>query len=61
MPSINYEEMKSQVNERAKRQILRKCKKYMISNGFSVDDVKELDGTTQETINLYIKILNAKS
>jgi hypothetical protein len=52
-----YEEEKRKVNERAKRQILRKCKDYMIVNGFHVDDVLGLQHTESETIKLYEKAL----
>jgi len=55
-----YAEKKTDVNERAKRQILRKCKDYMIANGFTADHVKQLTETDEKTIELYQKILEEK-
>lgn len=52
-----YDQEKLKVNERAKRQILRKCKDFMIENGFTVEHVKKLQNTDSETIKLYEKIL----
>ena len=54
---LDYDELKIDVNERAKRQILRKCKKYMIENGFKVDHIKMLNHTDDKTFNLYKTIL----
>lgn len=56
----DYDELKAAVNERAKRQILRKCKDYMITHGFEVNHVINLRNTTQKTIDLYTKILGEK-
>jgi len=53
-----YEDLKKDVNERAKRQILRKCKTYMIDNGFKVNHVIQLQNTDQQTIDLYNKLLS---
>lgn len=52
----DYETEKEIVNERAKRQIIRKCKEYMSFYSFSANDIKTLKGTEEETINLAIKI-----
>ena len=53
----NYDAAKRKVNERAKRQILRYCKDYMIENGFTPDHVKQLEYTDEKTIALYEKYL----
>ena len=52
-----YEDSKRKVNERAKRQILRKCKDYMVSHGFHVEDVMGLQNTDSKTLELYEKVL----
>ena len=52
-----YEKEKIKVNERAKRQILRKCKNEMIKDGFMVKHVKQLQHTDNKTIELYEKYL----
>lgn len=57
----DYDEMKHEVNEQAKRQILRKCKQFMIENGFTAEHVKALKGTTEKTYELYQKTLNLKA
>lgn len=56
-PERDYDEMKKEVNERAKRQILRKCKTYMLEHGFKVEHVESLQNTTEKTLELYRKIL----
>ncbi|MFW5886697.1 MAG: hypothetical protein ACOCUL_02965 [Bacteroidota bacterium] len=53
----DYEQEKAKVNERAKRQILRKCKDYMIKNKFKVEHVQQLQNTEPKTLELYAKIL----
>lgn len=53
----NYDEEKTLVNERQKRQILRKCKQFLIKHEFTSEDFTKLQNTTQETIDLAIKIL----
>lgn len=53
----NYDKLKIDYNERAKRQILRKCKKYMIDSGFTVEHVIQLSHTDNKTIELYEKLL----
>jgi hypothetical protein len=55
--NVDYEMEKRKVNERAKRQIVRKCKDYLIKNGFCAEDVLKLNGTELDTINLYKKYL----
>jgi len=55
----DYDSLKIKVNEQAKRQILRKCKQYMIDNGFTVEHVKQLQNTDEKTIALYEKHLGA--
>ena len=52
-----YSTEKAKVNERAKRQILRKCTDYMQKNGFTVEHVKQLQNTDDKTILLYEKLL----
>ena len=39
-----YENFKSEVNERAKRQILRGAKRFLREHGFMADDLDELQG-----------------
>lgn len=55
--NVDYEERKRKVNERAKRQIVRKCTDYMIQNGFCAEDVLELQSKDQNTIDVYKKYL----
>lgn len=55
--NISYDELKIDFNERAKRQILRKCKSYLIENKFTTDHVKQLEHSDIKTIHLYEKIL----
>jgi len=56
----DHDIMKMEYNERAKRQILRKCKIFLIENGFTVEHVMELESTDDMTIELYEKILGNK-
>jgi hypothetical protein len=56
-PDKKYEQLKRVYNERAKRQILRKCKDYLISNGFKVEHIIMLQNTDEKTIALYSKFL----
>lgn len=53
----DYDEEKAKVNERAKRQILRKCKTFLRENKFSPDILDKLQNTTDETRKVAIKIL----
>lgn len=57
LSECTYDQEKQKVNERAKRQILRKCKDFMIQNGFTVEHVIQLKNTDSKTIELYQKIL----
>lgn len=52
-----YEEFKHKVNERAKRQILRKCGYYMRCQGLKARDLKELQGTTEKTLEVASEVL----
>ena len=52
----NYDEEKAKVNERAKRQIARKCKEYIVNNNVNKDVFMMLQNTTEETIKLVEKI-----
>jgi hypothetical protein len=52
-----YEAFKSEVNERAKRQILRGAKRFLREHGFTADDLDELQGTTGKTRALALKLL----
>jgi hypothetical protein len=52
----DYDKEKSIVNERAKRQIARKCPQYIISNGIDLDVYSKLQGTTEETLSVVDKI-----
>jgi|GEM_PF-3473411 len=54
----DYEEEKRMVNERAKRQIIRKCREYLKHNNFLLSDVELLEMNSPETLNLAIKILH---
>lgn len=56
----DYDEEKAKVNERAKRQIIRKATDFLIENGFTSEDFKKLKNTTQETIDLAVKKLDGK-
>jgi len=53
----SYDDFKYIVNERAKRQILRFCKKFMKHHNFTLDDLLALKGRDEQTIKLYIKYL----
>lgn len=44
----DYDTEKEMVNERAKRQIIRKCKEYMLFYSFSANDIKRLKGTEEK-------------
>lgn len=52
----DYETEKEIVNERAKRQIMRKCLKYLKEMGFSIDDLQGLQSNSDETIKLFKKL-----
>lgn len=48
----DYEEEKKKVNERAKRQIIRKCFAYLSEHGINADHFQILQNTTPETLEL---------
>ena len=48
----DYDAFKHLANERAKRQILRKCGEFMRSHGFTIADFSALQGTDEKTLNL---------
>jgi len=52
-----HEVFKHLVNERIKRQIIRKCQAYMKRLGLKARDLKELQGTTEETLALAGQLL----
>lgn len=52
-----YQRFKRLVNNRAKRQILRKCKQFLTDHGFRCEDFAALQGTDQKTLDLAFKIL----
>jgi hypothetical protein len=56
----DYEEEKSLVNERAKRQIIRKCGDYLTHHGIAVTDYEGLQYNSPETIDLAKKKLPEK-
>ena len=56
----DYDSEKRKVNERAKRQIIRKCKNYLIEIGMTVEHVMQLQFNDQKTTDLAIKYLPAK-
>jgi hypothetical protein len=53
-----YEEEKKKVNERAKRQIFRKCQRYMNANGIGFEHVEKLQTNSSKTLDLAKKLLN---
>lgn len=53
----DYEEEKSKVNERAKRQILRGARDYLVRSGITAEDFAALKGTTEETMRLARRVL----
>ena len=53
----DYEEEKATVNERAKRQIVRKCFSYIKYNNITIEDFNELDYNEEETIEFLNKKL----
>jgi hypothetical protein len=54
----DYETEKALVNERAKRQILRKCKEYILETGFDITSFLKLKHTDEKTLNLLLKTFN---
>ena len=53
----DYDEEKHKVNESSKRQIIRKCKEYILGIDFQKSDLMALQGNEVETINLFDKII----
>ena len=53
----DYDEEKAKVNERAKRQIIRKGRQFLLDNGFTVDHIQQLQNNKVETIVLAEKLL----
>ena len=47
-----YERQKRIINEQAKRQILRKCKWFLVDHGFTPADFGAMQGTTKQTREL---------
>ena len=54
----NYDEEKQKVNERAKRQIIRKATKFLIDNEIKSETFLKLQNTTEETLKLAKNKLN---
>jgi hypothetical protein len=54
----NYDEEKSLYNERAKRQIIRKCKIFMNHHNIRPEDLFRLKGDDPETVKLANKLLD---
>ncbi|MFC0263828.1 hypothetical protein [Fontibacter flavus] len=57
----DYDEEKAKVNERAKRQIIRKAHKILIDCGITPETFSNLEGTTEETMKIAKKFLTPKS
>ena len=53
----DYDSEKEKVNERAKRQIIRKGYKVLLENGILVEHFKNLKSTTVETLKVADKFL----
>ena len=51
-----YARRKHEINERAKRQIARKAKAFLLANGIGISTLLKLEGTEQETIDLWKKL-----
>lgn len=54
----DYDEEKSKVNERAKRQIIRKAHPVLRELGITAETLKNLQGTTPETLKVAEKYLS---
>lgn len=54
---MNYEDRKSEINERAKRQIVRKAAPYLRKNNVTIKAFENLQGTTVATLQTVRKIL----
>lgn len=55
----DYDEEKAKVNERAKRQLIRKSYQSLNANGVTVETFLKLQNTTEETIKVAKKYLNS--
>lgn len=53
----DYEKEKEKVNERAKRQLIRKCYPIFTSLGIKPDHFKKLKNTTDETMRIAFRFL----
>ena len=56
----SWEEFKSDINERAKRQYARKAGAYFKKWGIGVSQVRRLQGTTPETLSVWKKIFGSR-
>jgi acyl-homoserine lactone acylase PvdQ len=54
----NYEDEKKRVNERAKRQIIRKAFRELYQLGITADDFKSMKNTDEDTLRVAMKFLN---
>jgi hypothetical protein len=57
----SYESFKAKVNNRAKRNIIKKCKEFLKDHHFTVNDFAALQNTDEKTLKLAGKILGGKS
>jgi hypothetical protein len=57
----NYDEFKHLANERAKRQIIRKCLAFLLAHGFTSQDFAALKGTDQKTLELAQRQLDSRN
>lgn len=57
---VDYDNEKSKVNERAKRQIIRKAFDFMVQMDFQRSDLLLLKGNEKETIELFDKKFTIK-
>lgn len=53
----DYEEEKAKVNEQAKRQIIRKCRDYLIHHKVPLEALESLQNTEEKTIQLFKKMI----
>ena len=59
--SFDYDSAKTDVNERAKRQIIRKATAYLIHYGIDVKTFEGLDYNEDKTLELAVKKLSVIS
>ena len=55
---LNYDKEKIKVNERAKRQIIRKASNFVEKTGLTLNNLKSLQHTDEKTIEVYNKKIN---